>query len=159
MKILDQACEAARTFQPHDWAANQEVFARTAKAAADGGFELFKTSSHFDSTAQRILRSGSPEDSARVKETRRRGLTLRRRRQKLFVTLRALPLSPTPGRIPQLQRPDAPLPGSQRRCAESSESKSARDFAERKRSVGRQWVAARSRNWLPFFVQIPHVVQ
>ena len=51
-KILDQACEAARNFQPMD--ANQ-VAALVDKArpfAAEGKYEFFKTSSHFDTTAK-----------------------------------------------------------------------------------------------------------
>jgi aryl-alcohol dehydrogenase-like predicted oxidoreductase len=51
-QILDQAFEAARTFHPLGAQETAALLARTAKAAADGKYELFKTSSHFDSTAQ-----------------------------------------------------------------------------------------------------------
>jgi aryl-alcohol dehydrogenase-like predicted oxidoreductase len=48
--ILDQAFEAARTFTPMSEAQVQALLAKTATAAAHGQFELFKTSSIFDST-------------------------------------------------------------------------------------------------------------
>jgi aryl-alcohol dehydrogenase-like predicted oxidoreductase len=51
MEILDQAIEAARTFRPMTDVQLQELLSRTAKAASRGEFELFKTSSIFDSTA------------------------------------------------------------------------------------------------------------
>src|SRR5882724_13701197 len=52
MPILDQAIDAAGTFKPLK---NEEISAllsKTVKAAAAGEYELFKTTSHFDSTAQ-----------------------------------------------------------------------------------------------------------
>jgi predicted aldo/keto reductase-like oxidoreductase len=52
MEILDQAFEAARTFQPMTAAAVSALLAKTAGAAAEGQYELFKTSNVFDSTAQ-----------------------------------------------------------------------------------------------------------
>jgi len=52
MEILDQAFEAARTFRPMDAAAIGELLAKTAGAAAEGKYELFKTSTQFDATAQ-----------------------------------------------------------------------------------------------------------
>jgi predicted aldo/keto reductase-like oxidoreductase len=52
MQILDQAIEAAKTFKPMSAAAVEALLAKTRKAAADGQFELFKTSQHFDSTAE-----------------------------------------------------------------------------------------------------------
>jgi aryl-alcohol dehydrogenase-like predicted oxidoreductase len=52
MAILDQACEAARTFRPMPQGAVDALLARTAGAAARGEFEPFKTSSIFDGTAQ-----------------------------------------------------------------------------------------------------------
>jgi len=52
MRILDQAFEAARTFRPLTQQEVSSLLAKTASAAADGRYELFKTSSHFDSTAQ-----------------------------------------------------------------------------------------------------------
>ena len=51
MAILDQACEAARTFRPMDGAEVAALLARTASAAATGEFELFKTTSVYDGTA------------------------------------------------------------------------------------------------------------
>ncbi|BBD57800.1 twin-arginine translocation pathway signal [Nostoc sp. HK-01] len=51
MKILDQAFEAAKTFQPMNQAQVQELLNRTRQAAAKGQYELFKTTSQFDSTA------------------------------------------------------------------------------------------------------------
>ncbi len=50
-EILQQAFEAARTFKPMTQEQVSALLAKTAKAAADGQYELFKTSSHFDSTA------------------------------------------------------------------------------------------------------------
>lgn len=52
MKILDQACEAARTFKPLSRKARERLLAKTKKAAAKGEYELFKTRSIFDSTAK-----------------------------------------------------------------------------------------------------------
>lgn len=52
MKILDQACDVARTFRPMDGAELQALLAKTASAAANGQFEPFKTSSIFDGTAE-----------------------------------------------------------------------------------------------------------
>ncbi|AXC14886.1 L-fuco-beta-pyranose dehydrogenase [Acidisarcina polymorpha] len=49
--IMDQAVEAVRTFKPMSQDQIASLLARTKDAAADGKFELFKTSSHFDGTA------------------------------------------------------------------------------------------------------------
>jgi predicted aldo/keto reductase-like oxidoreductase len=51
MNILEQAFEAARTFRPLTREEVTTLLARTLKAASNGEYELFKTSSHFDSTA------------------------------------------------------------------------------------------------------------
>jgi uncharacterized protein len=51
-QILDQALEAARTFKPMNEAEIKSLLDRTALAASEGKFELFKTTSHFDGTAQ-----------------------------------------------------------------------------------------------------------
>jgi hypothetical protein len=51
-EILDQAFEAARTFRPMTPEQTASLLARTKKAAMDGRYELFKTSTQFDSTAQ-----------------------------------------------------------------------------------------------------------
>ena len=52
MKVLDQACRAARTFRPLSKSAVRMLLARTAPAAADGRYEPFKTTSIFDGTAE-----------------------------------------------------------------------------------------------------------
>ena len=66
MKILDQAFEAVRTFKPLTRPQITALLAKTSKAAAGGEYELFKTTSHFDSTAQHPEWLGG--ESARVKE-------------------------------------------------------------------------------------------
>ncbi len=52
MEILEQALEAARTFQPLSDAQVQGLLAKTRPAAMTGEFEPFKTTSIFDGTAQ-----------------------------------------------------------------------------------------------------------
>ncbi len=52
MEVLDQAFEAVRTFHPLSAEERDALLAKTAEAAATGRFELFKTTSIFDSTAQ-----------------------------------------------------------------------------------------------------------
>ena len=52
MKILDQAIEVASDFQPMSAKEIDAVLARTRPAASGGRYELFKTSSLFDSTAE-----------------------------------------------------------------------------------------------------------
>ncbi|HVA00970.1 MAG TPA: aldo/keto reductase [Terriglobia bacterium] len=52
MERLDQALEAARTFHPMSKTQVAALLKRTAKAAANGGFEPFKTSHQFDGTWQ-----------------------------------------------------------------------------------------------------------
>jgi aryl-alcohol dehydrogenase-like predicted oxidoreductase len=52
MKILEQAFKAAHTFKPLTRQQIASLLAKTSKAARDGEYELFKTTSHFDSTAQ-----------------------------------------------------------------------------------------------------------
>ena len=51
MKILDQAIEAARSFKPLSRNHVADLLGRTAKAAATGNYELFKTNNRFDGTA------------------------------------------------------------------------------------------------------------
>lgn len=51
MEILDQALEVARTFRPMTEAQVHALLAKTKRAASKGEFELFKTTSLFDSTA------------------------------------------------------------------------------------------------------------
>ena len=50
--ILDQAFEAVRTYQPLDQAGLAALTDKTRVAAARGVFELYKTTNHFDGTAQ-----------------------------------------------------------------------------------------------------------
>jgi len=52
LEVLGQALEAARTFRPLSEAQRSALLARTAVAAAHGKYEPFKTTSHFDGTAQ-----------------------------------------------------------------------------------------------------------
>lgn len=52
MQVLDQACEAVRTFRPMSGEERRALLSKTAQAAARGEFEPFKTTSIFDSTAQ-----------------------------------------------------------------------------------------------------------
>ena len=52
MKYLDQAFEAARTFKPMDDSQVAALLARTKQLALTGKYELFKTSTRFDATAQ-----------------------------------------------------------------------------------------------------------
>ncbi|HJT77767.1 MAG TPA: aldo/keto reductase, partial [Gemmataceae bacterium] len=51
MDILKQALEAVRTFEPMGPDQVAALLARTAKAAADGDYEPFKTTMQFDATA------------------------------------------------------------------------------------------------------------
>ncbi len=52
MQILNQAFEVIRTFKPMSEEQVAALLERTAAAGATGHYELFKTTSHFDSTAQ-----------------------------------------------------------------------------------------------------------
>lgn len=52
MKILEQAFEAAATFKPMTPAEISRLLGKTQKIAQRGQLELFKTTSHFDATAQ-----------------------------------------------------------------------------------------------------------
>ncbi len=52
MEILEQAIAAAKSFQPFSEEQLKALLAKTAKAAAKGEFEPFKTSSIYDGTAQ-----------------------------------------------------------------------------------------------------------
>jgi aryl-alcohol dehydrogenase-like predicted oxidoreductase len=52
LKILKQAVEVATTFRPYEPEEMRALLERTKAAAAEGRFELFKTSSVFDATAQ-----------------------------------------------------------------------------------------------------------
>jgi len=52
MQILDQAFEAVRTFRPMSAAEVDIILSKTKRAAERGKFELFKTTSVYDGTAQ-----------------------------------------------------------------------------------------------------------
>lgn len=52
MEILDQACEAVRTFRPMNAHEVESLLRKTQRAAARGEFEPFKTSSIFDATSK-----------------------------------------------------------------------------------------------------------
>lgn len=52
MKILQQALDAARSFQPMTKDQVAMLLAKTAQAANSGEYELYKTSHHFDGTFQ-----------------------------------------------------------------------------------------------------------
>jgi aryl-alcohol dehydrogenase-like predicted oxidoreductase len=49
---LDQAFQAVKTFRPMDEAAVATLISKSESAAFDGKYELFKTTSHFDTTAR-----------------------------------------------------------------------------------------------------------
>jgi aryl-alcohol dehydrogenase-like predicted oxidoreductase len=66
IEILDQAVNAARTFRPMSEAQVHALLAKTQQAASKGEFELFKTTSVFDSTATHPEWLG--EEPERVKE-------------------------------------------------------------------------------------------
>jgi aryl-alcohol dehydrogenase-like predicted oxidoreductase len=51
-EILDQAFEATKTFKPMNREQVAQLLAKTKEVAMAGKYELFKTSSHFDSTAK-----------------------------------------------------------------------------------------------------------
>jgi predicted aldo/keto reductase-like oxidoreductase len=51
-EILDQAFDAAKSFQPMNREQIAQLLAKTKEVAMAGKYELFKTSSHFDSTAK-----------------------------------------------------------------------------------------------------------
>ena len=50
--VLEQALRAARTFRPLSEAEVKSLLERTAQAARDGKYELYKTTHHFDGTYQ-----------------------------------------------------------------------------------------------------------
>jgi aryl-alcohol dehydrogenase-like predicted oxidoreductase len=66
MEILEQALETARGFRRMSKTEVKALLAKTAQAAAQGEFELFKTTSIFDSTATNPKWLG--EESERVQE-------------------------------------------------------------------------------------------
>ncbi len=66
IEILDQACEAVRTFRTLSETEVETLLAKTVHAGAQGEYEPFKTSSIFDSTAQHPEWLG--EEPLRVQE-------------------------------------------------------------------------------------------
>jgi predicted aldo/keto reductase-like oxidoreductase len=52
LEILDQAFEATKSFMPMSHEQISQLLAKTKEVAIAGKYELFKTSSHFDSTAK-----------------------------------------------------------------------------------------------------------
>jgi aryl-alcohol dehydrogenase-like predicted oxidoreductase len=68
MKILKQACDVADEFRPLTKAEVKAILRKTADAASRGEFELFKTASVFDSTAENPDWLG--EESSSVSELR-----------------------------------------------------------------------------------------
>jgi len=69
MKILEQALDVLRTFRPMSEAEVRGLLARTAEAASKGEFEVFKTTSIFDSTTYHPDWLG--EEPERVKQVMR----------------------------------------------------------------------------------------
>jgi aryl-alcohol dehydrogenase-like predicted oxidoreductase len=67
MEYLEQAVKALETFQPISDADTQKLLAKTKAAAATGEFELFKTTSLYDGTAQNLEWLG--EEPERFKAT------------------------------------------------------------------------------------------
>jgi aryl-alcohol dehydrogenase-like predicted oxidoreductase len=65
-KVLDQAFEATKTFKPMSEAQVAAILDKTKQYAAEGTYELFKTSAHFDGTARHPEWLG--EESAAVKK-------------------------------------------------------------------------------------------
>ena len=66
LEILEQALAAARSFRPMSQGELRALLGKTARAAATGEFELFKTSSIYDSTAANPEWLG--EEPARVQQ-------------------------------------------------------------------------------------------
>jgi predicted aldo/keto reductase-like oxidoreductase len=51
-QLLDQAFAAVKSFQPMDQAGVSALISKSAEAAQNGKYELFKTTAHFDTTAR-----------------------------------------------------------------------------------------------------------
>jgi predicted aldo/keto reductase-like oxidoreductase len=62
IEILEQALDIGRNFRPLTPAETEVLLGMTATAAAKGEFELFKTTSHFDSTAKNLKWLGDELD-------------------------------------------------------------------------------------------------
>ena len=65
-EILDPAFRIGSDFKPLGASQAAAILSKTAKVSANGEFELFKTSSHFDSTAQHPEWLGG--ETARVRD-------------------------------------------------------------------------------------------
>jgi hypothetical protein len=61
-QILDQAFQAAKSFELMDQQQVAQLIAPTQEAALTGHFELFKTTQHFDSTAKHPEWLGGPPE-------------------------------------------------------------------------------------------------
>jgi aryl-alcohol dehydrogenase-like predicted oxidoreductase len=68
MKILQQNLEAVRTFKPLTVEQVTALLARTAKAAAEGRYERFKTTNGFDGTAKHPEWLGEPDKGDELPE-------------------------------------------------------------------------------------------
>jgi aryl-alcohol dehydrogenase-like predicted oxidoreductase len=66
MAILDQALEVARDFRQLTESETAVLLAKTAAAAANGAFELFKTTPHFDSTVSHPQWLGDEPERVKV---------------------------------------------------------------------------------------------
>jgi aryl-alcohol dehydrogenase-like predicted oxidoreductase len=64
LKILKQDLAAVKTFRPLSAEQIEGLLARTAKAAAEGRYETFKTGNGFDSTAKNPKWLGEPDKGA-----------------------------------------------------------------------------------------------
>jgi len=60
MQVLDAVISAARSFKPLTAEGRRALLAKTADAAGKGEHELYKTTQHFDSTAQHPEWLGPP---------------------------------------------------------------------------------------------------
>ncbi len=64
--LLDQAFDAVRSFRPMDEGAVAALIAKSENAAMNGEFELFKTTSHFDTTARHPDWLGSDSEAVQT---------------------------------------------------------------------------------------------
>jgi predicted aldo/keto reductase-like oxidoreductase len=65
LKLLDQAFKAIRTFHSLSYKEVAALLARTAEAAKDGKYEMYKTSTMFDATAQDPSLMGKDSEQVR----------------------------------------------------------------------------------------------
>jgi predicted aldo/keto reductase-like oxidoreductase len=70
-KILDQAFQAAKNFKPYSHNEISALLAKTEQAAKDGEYELFKTTAHFDSTAQHPEWLGGETEQTKSKDPKK----------------------------------------------------------------------------------------